>query len=145
MAPFLFPLLLSASKIMASGAITGFAESAGARAYEAIKARLTERHGAKSMPMVDEADTNPVYAEAVKADLAKPGVQDDAELLALAETLRAAIEALPPETQALYAVDIKTIRSDKTLTFNDVEGVRADEATSKGDMSFTNVKAPRGN
>lgn len=144
MVELLFSLLVSGATIAASGAVGEFAKGAGKTAFEAIKARLAADHDVKSLPLLEGAAENPAFAAAVKADLARPEITEDADLLQLAETLRAAIAALPEETQNRYAVDIETIRSGGNLLFEAVEGVKARSATSKGDMTFRNVKAPPG-
>ena len=144
MVELLFSLLVSGAKLAASNAVGEFAKGAGNSAFEAIKARLAGEHGVKSLPLLEEAAENPAFEEAVKAELAKPEIAQDAGLLQLAERLRAAIEALPAETQARYAVNIETIRSGGDLLFESVEGVKATSATSEGDMTFKNVKAPPG-
>lgn len=142
MVELLFSLLVSGAKLAASSAVGEFAKGAGKSAFEAIKARLTGEHDVKSLPLLEEAAENPAFGEAVKAELAKPEIAQDAELIKLAEQLQAAIEALPAETQARYAVNIETIRAGGNLLFEAVEGVKAKTATSEGDMTFRDVRAP---
>ncbi len=144
MVDLLFSLLLSGAKLAASGATTEFAKSAGKMAFEAVKARLERDHSVKSLPLLEDAETNPAFEAAIKAELAKPAIGADTELLATAQTLKSAIEALSTETLFRYAIDIKVIRSGGSLLFESVEGVRADSATSHGDMIFKSVKAPPG-
>jgi hypothetical protein len=122
----LFSLLLSGAKLAASGATSEF----GKVAFEAIKARLQGEHGVKSLPLLEEAESNPAFEGAIKADLAKPTIAADTELLKLGETLKASIEALPADTLARYAIDIKVIRSGGSLFFEGVEGIHADTATT---------------
>ena len=145
MVDMLFGLLLSGAKIAASSAVGEFAKGAGETAFEALKARLTSKHDVKSLPLLDQCEDNPAFADAVKSDLSKPAIAQDAELLEIAETLRAALAALPDATLARYAVDIDEIKSGGALLFDAVEGVKAKTATSEGDMTFKNVKAPPGN
>ena len=144
MVELLFSLLVSGAKLVASSAVGEFAKGAGKSAFEAIKSRLADKHRAKSLALLEDASDNKAYEAAVKADLAQPSIAEDSELLQLAEKLREAIEALPAETQARYAVDIEIIRSGRNLLFEAVEGVKAKSATSEGDMTFRNVKAPPG-
>jgi hypothetical protein len=140
----LFSVLATGAGMAASGAVGEFAKGAGKAAFEALKARLSKQHEFKSLPLLEDAKQNPAFAAAIKAELAKPEVAQDVELLQLAERLREAIAALPAETQARYAVDIETIRSGGDLLFEAVEGVRAATAIAKGDMTFKNVTAPPG-
>lgn len=144
MVELLFSLLATGATLAASSAVGEFAKGAGKSAFEAIKARLAEEHDVKSLPLLGEAADSPAFEDAIKAELAKPEIAEDAELLSLAEQLREAIEALPAETQARYAVNIETIRSGGNLLFEAVEGVKATSAISKNDMTFRNVKAPPG-
>ena len=142
MIELLFSLLVTGAKLAASSAVGEFAKGAGKSAFEAVKERLAGEHNVKSLPLLEEAAEKPAFEEAVKAELAKSEIAQDAELLELAERLREAIEALPVETQARYAVNIETIRSGGNLLFEAVEGVKAKTATSEGDMTFKDVKAP---
>lgn len=142
MIELLFSLLVTGAKLAASSAVVEFAKGAGKSAFEAVKARLNENHNVKSLPLLEDATENPAYEAAVKADLAKPEIAQDAELLELAEQLREAIEALPADTQTRYAVNIETIRSGGDLLFEAVEGIKAKTATSEGDMTFKDIKAP---
>lgn len=142
---YLLKLLLSGSALLASGAATEFAKGAGKSAFEAVKARLAGEHKLKSMALLEDARDNPASATAIENDLKQPAVAEDVELRALAETLRAAIDKLPAETKLAYAVDIAKISSDAALRFKNVEGVKAESAKSKGDMTFEGIKAPPGN
>ncbi len=145
LAQLLYSVLVSGAALVASGAMTEFAKGAGKAAFEALKNRLTAEHGMKSLPLLKDAKTNPAFEAAVKAELEKPEITADEELLRLAETLREAIAALPAEMQARYAVNIDEIKAGGALLFEAVEGVRAKSATSRGDMTFKGVKAPPGN
>lgn len=141
----LFSVLASGTRLAASGAVGEFAKGAGKAAFEALKTRLSERYTVKTLPLLEDARQSPAFEAAVKAELSRPEIAQDAEVLELAEQLRKAIEALPAQDQARYAVDIETIRSGGKLIFEAVEGVKAKLATSEGDMEFRNVKAPPGN
>lgn len=145
LAQLLFSILVTGAGLVASGAVSEFAKGAGKTAFEALKSRLTEQHDVKSLPLLVEAQTNPAFGMAVKAELERPQIAADEELLRLAETLREAIAALPAETQARYAVNIDEIRSGGALLFEAVEGITAKTATSQGDMTFKSIKAPPGN
>ncbi len=143
LAQLLFSVLVSGAELVASGAVTEFAKGAGKAAFEALKNRLTTQHDLKSLPLLEDAKTNPAFEAAIKDELEKkPEIANDEKVLGLAETLREAIAALPAETQARYAVNIDEIRSGGALLFEAVEGVRAKTATSQSDMTFKDVKAP---
>ncbi len=144
LAELLYSVLVSGAGLVASGAVSEFAKGAGKTAFEALKSRLTAQHDVKSLPLLEDVAGDPAFAAAIKAELAKPEITGDTELLQLAETLREAIVALPTETQARYAVNIDEIRSGGVLLFEAVEGVKAKSATSAGDMTFKHVKAPPG-
>lgn len=144
LAELLYSVQVTGAGLVGAGAVSEFAKGAGKTAFEALKSRLSAQHEVKSLPLLDEAANNPAFAAAVKAELAKPEITGDAELLQLAQTLREAIAALPAETQARYAVNIDEIRSGGALLFEAVEGVKAKSATSTGDMTFKNVTAPPG-
>jgi len=140
----LFSVLATGAGLAASGAVGEFAKGAGMATFEALKARLTDRHDVKSLSLLEHARQNPPFEAEVKAELAKPEIAQDRELMELAERLREAIVALPAEVQARYAVDIEVIRSGGNLLFKDVEGVKAGSASSDGDMTFENIQAPPG-
>lgn len=142
LAQLLFSVLVSGTELVASGAVAEFAKGGGKAAFEALKNRLTAQHDMKSLPLLADAKANPAFEAAVKAELAKPEIANDEELLRLAETLRELIAGLHAETQARYAVNIDEIRSGGALLFQAVEGIKAKSATSKNDMIFSNVKAP---
>ncbi|MEP1698565.1 MAG: hypothetical protein ABJJ69_18685 [Paracoccaceae bacterium] len=142
MIELLYSLLVTGAKLTASSAVGEFAKGAGKSAFEAIKARLAGEYDVKSLPLLAEVDENPAFETAVKSELAKPEIAQDAKLLELAEQLREAIAALPVDTQARYAVNIETIKSGGNLLFEAVEGVMAKTVTSEGDMTFKDVKVP---
>lgn len=125
----LYGLLTVGAGLAASGAASEFGKGAGKAAFEALKGRLSRVFG------VEEPN---------EAALAKPEIAADDEVRRLAALLLAAIEAAPEHERAPYAVDIREIRSKGALRFLDVEGVKADVATSEGDMTFENVKTPPG-
>jgi hypothetical protein len=140
----LFSVLASGATLVASDAVSEFAKGAGKTAFDALKNRLTADHGVKSLSRLEDAAKNPAFESAIKAELEKPQIAGDPEVLRLAETLRELIAALPAETQARYAVDIEVIHSGGALLFDAVEGVKAKSATSATDMTFRNVTAPPG-
>jgi hypothetical protein len=144
LAQLLFSVLVSGAELVASGAVSEFAKGAGKAAFDGLKNRLTAQHNLKSLPLLEDAKNTPAFATAIEAELEKPEIVADEELLRLAETLREAIAALPAETQARYAVNIDEIRAGGTLLFEAVEGVKAKSATSTSDMTFKDVKAPPG-
>ncbi len=125
----LYGLLSVGAGLAVSGVASEFGKGAGKAALEALKSRLSRVFG------VDEP---------TEAALAKPEIEADGEVQRLAALLLAAIEAAPEHERAPYAVDIREIRSKGALRFTDVEGVKADIATSETDMTFENVKAPPG-
>ena len=120
----LYTLLTTGASLLATSAAGEFAKGAGKAAFEALKARLVDGHGAKSVALVADAGANPAYAEIIKADLGKPEIAGDAEVRTLARQLEAAIEALPAAEAAPYAVAIREIRAGRDLLFEDVEGVK---------------------
>ncbi len=144
LATTLYNLLTTGASLLATGAAGEFAKGAGKAAFEALQARLVGEHQATSVARVADAAGDPACADAIRADLARPGIAEDAELRRLARTLEAAIAALPAAETAPYAVEIREIKAGKNLLFEDVEGVRADTATAEGDMTFKGVNAPPG-
>lgn len=140
----LYSLLTAAAQVGTEGAAGAFGKGGGKAAFDAIKDRLARKHAVQSLPLLEAAPTNPAYETAVKADLAKPGISQDADLMALAETLRQAIEALPVETQARYAIDITTIRAGRDVLVENAEGVRVGTVDAGQDATFRNVTAPPG-
>ena len=140
----LYSLLVTGAGLVASKAASEFAKGAGKAAFEALKGRLIGTHGAASLALVDQATGNATYEAAIRSDLDRSDIAKDPEVRRLADELRTAIEALPEAAKGPYAVDIGVIKSGRDLLFDDVEGVRSDRATSQGNMTFKNVKAPPG-
>ena len=143
-AQFLFGLLVTGAELATSSAVSAFAQGAGKAAFEALKKRLAERHDVKSLSQLDQATSDTNLQAAIKMELAKTDIAGDAEVLRLARTVWQAIAALPQEVQMRHAVEIEEIRAGAALVFDDVEGVKARRVVSKGDMTFSNVKAPPG-
>jgi hypothetical protein len=143
-AAVLYNLLATGAELVASKAAGEFAKGAGRAAFDALKARLVSTHGAASLALIDQAKENATYVAVIKSDLNRSDITKDPEVMRLANTLRAAIEALPEAVRASYAVDIRVIESSRDLLFDDVEGVRSDQAISHGSMTFRSVKAPPG-
>ncbi|ARE41671.1 hypothetical protein RGUI_3530 [Rhodovulum sp. P5] len=141
MVELLFTLLVTGATLMARGAAGEFAKGGGKSSFEALKKRLAEEHGVKSLALLEEAKTNPVFAKAVKADLARPGIAKDTEVRRLAEALRGAIEALPDRLQAQYTVDIEEIRAGKALLRGGAAGTRAARSRPKGEQPAGGAKA----
>lgn len=139
----LFSLMAAGAALAATEAAKTFGKSAVTDAYEALKDRLVAAHGAKTLGLIEHAETNTALEPAIKADLANPEIERDGEVKRLAQTLEAAIEALPEAAKAPYAVRIREIRAGRDLLFRDVEGVEADLVTSEGNMTFEGMRAPR--
>jgi hypothetical protein len=146
LAGILYGLLKTAAALAATAAAGELGKAAVKDAYEALKSRLADRHGATSVALVEQAGDKPAYAEAIRADLAKPGIAADPEIARLTAALRDAIAAIPPAEEARYAVDIRQgIEAARNITFRDIEGLRADSITAReGDLSMENIKAPPG-
>ena len=116
---------------------------AGKAAFEKLRDLLARKHDVKSRTLLEDAAQNPGYAAAIKGDLAKPDIAKDAEVLDLAETLRAAIEALPePVLAAPPAIDAEVIRAGGNQLFEAVEGIRAGRIEATGDQTFKGIKSP---
>lgn len=143
-ATLLTSLLTAGAALMAEGAAGEFAKGAGKTAFEALKSRLTTTHGAGSMVLLDRVRTEPSFAPAIQADLARVEIARDGEVLALAEQLRSAIAALPEQVTTAYAIDIAEIRAGANLLVDTAQGIRANLATAVGDITFRNVAAPPG-
>ncbi len=144
MVELLFGLLVAGAKLAASSAVGEFAKGAGKSAFELLKSRLSDEHGVKSLALLEDAAENSSYEQAIKADLSKPEIAKDVDLLKLAERLRDAIEALPADVQSFYAVDIESIRSGGNILFDAIEGVKIDTVDGDGDVTFQNIQAPPG-
>jgi hypothetical protein len=137
----LWNVLTAGAALAASGAVGEFAKSGGKAAFEALKDRLTGK-GADSVALLAKAADNPAYAEAIRADLAKPGITGDPDILAAAETLRAALAELPSETLAAYAIDVGTLRAGGNILIETAEGLRANVVDATGDVTLRNISAP---
>lgn len=122
---------------MASGAAGEFGKSAGKAAYESLRGLLAGRHGVNALPGPGVAE------DSAKAALAKPEIAADPEVLTLAETLRAAIAALPDATlAAVPAIDYEIIRSKGSIVVDEAEGMRGKLLEADGDVRLTRITAP---
>lgn len=138
-------LLTTGAALAATAAAGELGKTAVKDAYEALKARLAGDHDVGSVALADQAAEKPAYAEAIRADLARPGIAADPEVARLAEALRAAIAAIPPSEEARYAVDVRRgIEAARDINLRDIEGVRADSITAGQDLTIESVKAPPG-
>ncbi len=135
-------LLIEGSKLLATSAAGEFAKGAGKTAFEALKGLLTGKHEAQSLGLLDQAGGNDAFRAAIESELAKAGIAADPEVLKLAQTVQAAIAALPPAELAAAAIDAETIRARGNQWFEDVEGIRAGLIESGGDQVFKGIKAP---
>ncbi len=140
LAPTLYALLATGAGLAATEAAKTLGKTAVGDAYAALKTRLAGA-GAKSVALI-EPDPDPDTADLIRKQLAAPAIAADAEVRALAQTLEAAIEALPEAAKSPYAVRIREIRAGRNLLFENVAGVEADLATSEGDMTFRDVTSP---
>jgi hypothetical protein len=140
-AGILWSVLTAGATLAASGAAGEFGKSGGKAAFEALKERLTGK-GAKTMALLDAAKTSPTDAEAIRADLAKPDIAGDPDILEAAEALRKAIEAVPPGTLVAYAIDVETLKAGGNILIETAEGLRAKHVEAKGDLTLRNLSSP---
>lgn len=138
----LLSLLLAGAKLIASSAAGEFSKGAGKTAFEAIRARLFEKHQAKSIVLLDDATTNPAYTDAIRSDLTSASIDDDAELKQLAETLRQAIASLPKSVREQYAIEDSIFQSKSSMTLEKVEGISKSKFTADGPIDIRNVSSP---
>jgi len=137
---FLYPILIEAAALVGKSAVGEFAKGAGKTAFEALKARLTEKHDVKSVALLEQAAERPEYAEIIKADLDKPALATDPDLRALGDQVLDAIAALPASEQP--AIDVGAIRALGNQVFEDVDGIRADVIEAGGDQTFKGIRSP---
>ncbi|MEM8571249.1 MAG: hypothetical protein AAGG56_10100 [Pseudomonadota bacterium] len=138
----LYALLAAGAGIAATEGVKTAAKAAVTDAYAALKARLSGAHNAKTVEMIEHAQQNEALEPIIKGELCQPEIGIDQEIRVLAQRLDEAIEALTEAEKAPYAVRIREIHAGRNLLFEGVEGVQADIATSKGDMTFKGVTSP---
>jgi hypothetical protein len=133
----LYSLLTTGAALLATNAAGEFAKGAGKTAWEALKARLAGAHAVRGLDTLDK----PAFAETIKTELAKPDIAADTEVLRLAETLRAAIEALP-QPEVRRAVDVDTIKAGRDVLIRAVDGLKAGTIDAGQDAVIENVRLP---
>lgn len=138
----LFAILASGAVLAAKGILQEIAKGTGKSAFEALKQRLTDKFGVKSLGMLEDAQANADYKTAIEGDLKKPEIAADPEILKLAEQLRSAIEQIPKETAVAYAVDIETIRSGRNILLEQIEGgIKSKIVEADKDVTISGVTA----
>lgn len=140
-AVILWNVLSAGAALAASGAVSEFAKSGGKAALEALKERLTGK-GAASVALIGQAKENPAYADVIRADLGKPDITGDPDILEAARTLEKAIAALPRETLVAYGIDVETMRAGGNILVERADGLRAKLLEAKGDITLTDITAP---
>ena len=139
---FIIDLLLQGGKLLAGKAVEEFGKGAGKAAFDALKARLSGDHGVKTVDLIDRLEQTPGLRSTIEAEIEQSGAGKDPELLALAETLRAAIEELPEATQVAYAIEGGTFKAGKDIIARQVEGMRNVDMEAGGNMDFSGARAP---
>ena len=132
----LYGLLVLAAPLAAEQGAKQVGALAVTEAFNALKSGLSR---VTSLLHLGKESAKPLIIE----ELSAPAIASDAEVARLAEALRLALAALPPETAARYAIDSKVIEG-AGLTFRRVQGVRAERITATGDITFEDITAPPG-
>jgi hypothetical protein len=135
-------VIIGAAKMMASAAASEFAKGAGKSVYEAIKARLTGTHKAKSLDLLESAPETEAFQTALTAELAKPAIAADTELAPLVDKLAEALEAMPDESLAAAAIERTTLKAARDAILSDVEGIRDSVIEAGQDINLSGIKAP---
>lgn len=140
----LYTLLATAAPLVARGVLASFGKEAGAAAFNALKDRLVGTHNAQSLALLETAKDNDAYKAAIVGDLDKPEIADDREVLDLAQQLRTALEALPPEVQRQYAVDIGTLKVAGNMLLERIgeAGFKAGTVETEGDFTLRDAGGP---
>lgn len=141
MEDFLFTLLATGAALMSRGAAGEFARGGGKTAFEALRARLEKKHDVKTLALLQDAAANPVFAELVKSDLARPSIEKDNQIRRLAEQMRAAIEALPERVQAEYRIDKDEIRAGKGVLAGRIRSDRVKKTPARGSRTTRRGKS----
>ena len=137
----LYDLLTTGAALLATSAAGEFAKGAGKAAFEALKARLIDGHAVGGLDSLGK----PAFADAIKSELAGPGIAGDPEVIRLTEALRVALASVPAPQEARYAIDIrKGIEAARNINLKDIEGIRAESMKAGLDLTLENVKAPPG-
>lgn len=135
---FLYPILEAGATLLAKSAVGEFAKGAGKKAFEALTARLKDKHDIKSVALLEDAASEPTYADKIKKDLDRADLSGDPRIKALADALIEAMEALP--TADRPAIDVGVIRARGNQVFRDVDGIRAERIEADGDQTFEGIK-----
>ncbi len=140
-ATVLYNLLAAGAGLAATAGAGELGKKAVVTAFDAVKARLTGAHKVGGLDMLDK----PAFAEGVKSELAKPEIAADADLLKLADTLRASILALPAAETARYAVEMQTIRAGRDVLLRSIDGaVKVGTIDAGQDAVIENIRGGPG-
>ncbi len=144
-AALLYPLLSAGAALAATEAVKAVGKSAATDAYDALKTRLRDTFGVRTVDLIDGVTENPALEPAIRADLARPEIVRDDEIRELATTLKAAIDAIPADDVPRYALDVrKAIEAVRDVNLRDIEGIRAESISAGQDLILENIKAPPG-
>ncbi len=130
-------LLVAGGKLLADGAL----KEAGKTLTVALTERLSRDNGVKTLDLIGRVDETPALGETIAQDIDASPAPDDPETLALAEELRAAIDALP-RAQAAYAIESGTFEAGRDLIARRVEGIRNANMIAARDIDLSGAKSP---
>jgi gamma-glutamylcysteine synthetase len=132
---------------LAAGAAGGLRESAVAAvkdAYAALRSFIAARYAGVDLAPVERTPASAADQESLAEDLAAAGAAEDAELLAAARVLLAAIRAHEPAAGPAAGVDLERVEA-AALRIHDVRaaggGVRVRDGRFAGDIDISGVSS----
>ncbi|MQY26603.1 hypothetical protein [Nocardia aurantia] len=141
------PLTTIVATAIATGAAAGLkdtAKQAISDAYRVVRSLITGRYREVDLTPVEKKPESIAKRDSLAEDLSAAGADEDAELLAAAQKLIAAVRAHEADAAAAIGVDLARIEAD-ALRISDVlstgSGVRAVDTTVHGSIDISDVRA----
>jgi hypothetical protein len=134
---------------LAAGAVTGLRETAVSAvkdAYAALRRLIIDRYADVDVRPVERSPASGAKRESLAEDLTAAGAGGDAELLAVAQQLLAAVRDHEPDAGATIGIDLERVEA-AALRVRDVRasgtGVRVRDARFSGDIDISEIDSGR--
>ncbi len=135
--------LVTALVMGASTALKETAETAVKDGYAALKGLLAERFGGVDVGQIEKKPESDGRRTTLAEDLEETGAVGDAELVAKAEALIAAIEQSPLAAE-IVGIDLQGVKA-RNITLRDIvssgSGIIAKDVMAEGDFTAEGVRA----
>jgi hypothetical protein len=135
---------------VSAGAVAGAKDTVAQAvkdAYAGLKKLITDRYTHIDVTALESKPESKAKRDSLGEDLQDAGVDGDAELVAAAQRVLAAVDEHDPEVGAVIGVDIAGLKavnvrlSDITAESAGAVGLRARDVTGSGDFEASRIRA----